>query len=306
MPFFLPEGIARIEPYIRAKIEDRLEWLRDRSEFDVVNDYAKHIPIAVISQILGVPESLHGEFYAFAIAFLRLFAMSYSSLQGDEDADAMRQQVAGGVAVIRELIERAAHRRPAQHGVIAALVDAQHDGLPLNDDQLVSVVGEIIAGGADTTVLAIGHTVNRLLQMPDIRQRLDDEPGLWPSAIQELLRFESVIKLGIRFPTEDMQLGAASIKKGQMTLFLYGAGQRDPAVFALPDIFDIHRDNSQSIAFGRSGHACIGRHLAITETQMAVQLLFQRFPQLRLIRPPDFNNHNRVLRELRSLQVAVS
>lgn len=303
MPFFLAEGIARVEPYIRTKIEGRLELLKERAEFDVVNDYAKHIPIAVISHILGVPEALHGEFYAFAIAFLRLFAMSYSSLDGEEDADVLRRQVAGGVDVIKELIDRAAHHGTGRYGVIAALVDAQQDGLPLTDDQLVSVIGEIIAGGADTTVLAICHTVNRLLQLPDIRRELSEEPSLWPGAVQEVLRFESVIKLGIRFPTEDLPLGESLIRKGHMTLFLYGAGQRDPAIFPNPDTFDIHRDHSKSIAFGRSGHACIGRHLAITEASMAVRMLFHTFPDLWLRTPPKFNNHNRVLREMLALNV---
>lgn len=303
MPFFLADGVSRVEPYIRKKVDERLELLRDRSEFDVVGDYAKHIPIAVISHILGVPDTLHDEFYGFAIAFLRLFAMSYSSLQGEDDADALRMKVAGGVEVIRELIDRASHRGGGQYGVIAALVEAQHDGLPLNEDQLVSIIGEIIAGGADTTVLAICHTVNHLLQHPRILEQLNECPDLWPSAIQELLRFESVIKLGIRFPMQDLALGDALIGKGQMTFFLYGAGQRDPAVFCDPDRFDIQRDNHKSIAFGRSGHACIGRHLAITETCMAVRLLLQTFPTLRPHTPAVFNNHNRVLREMLSLHV---
>lgn len=304
MPFFLADGIARVEPYIRTKINERLEQLNHRAEFDVVGDYAKYIPIAVISHILGVPEALHDEFYAFAIAFLRLFAMSYSSLQGEGDADALRLKVAGGVEVIRELIDRASHRGSGQFGVIAALVEAQQQGLPLNDDQLVSVVGEIIAGGADTTVLAICHTVNRLLLQPTILKELNEDPGLWPSAVQELLRFESIIKLGIRFPAQDLALGDAMISKGQMTFFLYGAGQRDPAIFPDPDTFDIRRDNHKSIAFGRSGHACIGRHLAITEACIAVRLLLQAFPTLRLRAPAEYNNHNRVLREMLSLPVA--
>jgi cytochrome P450 len=232
--------------------------------------------------------------------------MAYSSLQGEEDADTLRRQVAAGTEVIKELIDHARNHSFGPHGVLAALVEAQQDGLALNDDQLVSVIGEIIAGGADTTVLAICHTVNRLLQQPAILQQLSDESGLWPSAIQEVLRYESVIKLGIRFPAEDLPLGDALIKKGQMTLFLYGAGQRDPAIFPNPDTFDIHRDNGKSIAFGRSGHACIGRHLAITETSLAVRMLFRAFPQLRLRAPPEFNHHNRVLREMLSLNVAAS
>jgi cytochrome P450 len=306
MPFFLADGITRIEPYMHRKIAERLAALRSRRSFDIVDDYAKHLPIAIVSHILGVPEALHDDFYTFAIAFLRLFAQSYSSLEGDAQTQELQQRVAGGVDVIRELIDRAAHRGNGPHGVIAALVDAQQDGLALNDDQLVSVIGEIIAGGADTTVLAICHTVNRLLQRPDLLRCLKEMPALWPGAVQEILRYESVIKLGIRFPVEDVALGDAQICKGQMTLFVYGAGLRDPAVFPQPDTFDIERDHSKSIAFGRSGHACIGRHLAIAETCMAVRLLLEEFPTLQQSVPAQFNNENRVLREMLSLPVTIA
>lgn len=303
MPFFMPEGVARTEPYIRAKIEMHLEALRGRSDFDVVGEYAKQIPIAVISHILGIPEALHDDFYTFAIAFLRLFSMSYSSLAAGEDAEELRLKISGGIEVIDRLIDDARRPGSVRGGVIGALVHAQENGLDMTDDQLVSVIGEIIAGGADTTVLAICHTVRRLLQQPELLELLHEQPNLWSSAVQEVLRYESVIKLGIRFPAEDIQLGNTVIGKGQMVLFLYGAGLRDPDVFHHPDSFLIARDNTKSIAFGRSGHACIGRHLAIAETSLAVNMLFRAFPRLKLKSAPAFNSNNRILREMLSLNV---
>jgi cytochrome P450 len=164
----------------------------------------------------------------------------------------------------------------------------------------------ILVAGHETTTNLIGNAVLALLRHPDQRRRLAADPGLMRSAVEEFLRFDSVVQATARIALEDVSIAGVAIPKGEGALLVIGAANRDPAQFAEPDRLDVARAENRHLAFGQGAHFCLGAGLARAEAQLALASLLARFPKLDGdVSQPDWKPTT-VLRGLRSLPLSLA
>lgn len=200
-------------------------------------------------------------------------------------------------AAIRDL-----ERRP-NDGLICSLSKAEIDGVRLTEDEVIANAIVIMTAGQETTTNMIGNSLHALLGHPEEMCRLREDPTLIPSALEELLRFDSPSQYSVRVAAEDMTLGGKLIRKGQAVVVFTGAGNRDPARFPEPDHLDVGRKDNRHLAFGWAAHFCFGAPLARMEGQTALAALLRRLPELTLADGPLAWRENIGLRGLKALPV---
>ncbi len=159
---------------------------------------------------------------------------------------------------------------------------AEHDGDRLTDEEIVANCILIMVGGQETTTNLIGNGMLSLLRHPDQLEKLQADSSLIPSAVEELLRYESPIQHTTRVAHEDTELGGKTIRKGQTVIAVMGAANRDPEQFPDPDRLDICRQDNRHVAFAYGSHFCFGAPLARLEGQVAFETMLRRMPNLRL------------------------
>ncbi len=167
-------------------------------------------------------------------------------------------------------------------GLINALVSAEVDGDRLSEEEIVANVILTMVGGQETTTNLIGNGLLTLLRQPDQLARLRADPGLLPSAVEELLRYESPSQYTARMALAGAVLGDTEIPEGDAVLAVMGAGNRDPERFPDPDRLDLGREDNRHLAFGWAAHFCFGAPLARIEGQLAFETLLTRFTELSL------------------------
>jgi cytochrome P450 len=207
------------------------------------------------------------------------------------------------LAYFREAI-REQRARPRE-GLVHALLTAEVDGDRLSEDEVIANVIITMVGGQETTTNLIGNGVLALLRHPDQLKRLRDEPTLMPSAVEELLRFESPSQHTARLAPDDVELGGRRIGKRQAVIAVMGAANRDPERFPDPDRLDLGREDNRHLAFGWGAHFCFGAPLARIEGQLALDALLRRFSRIALEPAPIAWRHNLGLRGLEALPLAL-
>ena len=273
-PAFSPKIVAGYAGRIERTVTDLLDAAAAAGEFDLISDFAAVLPIAVITDLLGIPD-------ADAAYFARIGAIIGSAIGGvrslgharalQESADALERLFAG----LFEL-----RRREPADDIVSRIVAAE--GTQIMPSEMQSMCALLLVAGFETTVNAIGNGVLALLGHPDQWQALcADPPGLAPRAASEALRFDPPVQLTERLALEPMELEGQEIGRGQSVLTLIGAANRDPAAFDHPDAFDLHRDGpADNLAFSGGIHYCAGQPLARLELTIALQLLAERMPGL--------------------------
>jgi hypothetical protein len=203
---------------------------------------------------------------------------------------------------------RSAMREQQVHpreGLVQAMMGAEIEGARLTEEEVIANLIVTMVGGLETTTNLIGNGVLTLLRHPSELDRLRADSSLIPSAVEELLRYESPSQHTARLAPADVHLGGKVIRKRQAVIAVMGAGNRDPERFPEPDRLDITRKNNQHLAFGWAAHFCFGAALARLEGQIAFDMILRRLPQLRLnAQGPLVWRHNLGLRGLTSLPVA--
>jgi cytochrome P450 len=255
-----------------------IEWLDpllDVGGGEVVADLAGKLPMAVIATLLGAPAEDNP----------RLKALSDRLLHREDGSMSMPEDgiVAGAAlwAYFSELI--AARRADPQDDLISALIAADlpsEDGVPerLTEEEIVYFCLLLGVAGNETTAKMIATGVVTLFDFPDERQRIVDDPGLWPTAVEELLRFDPPSHYQGRVTTSAIERHGEVIPEGSIVLLINGAANRDPRVFTEPDRFVADRNIERHLAFGHSIHFCLGAPLARMETRIALEELLRRFP----------------------------
>lgn len=273
LPLFAPKVVARYEDGTRELCHRLIDGFIDTGRADVGTDYAQQIPVRVIAAMLGVDESRSDEFVGHVRAMLE---------QGHADPIAREKSRRALIDFFREQV---AHRR-ANPGddMISVLVHAEVDGQPVPEPHIVGTCNLILIAGIDTTWSAIGSSLWHLAQRPDHRQRLRDEPELWPSAIEEMLRAYSPVTMA-RIATEDVDVGGCPVKQGDRVLLPFPAANRDPAMFDQPDEVILDRAANRHIAFGSGIHRCAGSNLARIELRASLQTFLERIPDFELVDP---------------------
>jgi hypothetical protein len=273
-PAFSPKIVAGYAGRIERTVGVLLDAAAAAGEFDLISDFAAALPIAVITDLLGIPD-------ADAAYFARIGAIVGSAIGGirsmrharalQESADALERLFAG----LFEL-----RRRDPQADIVSRIVAAE--GTQIMPAEMQSLCALLLVAGFETTVNAIGNGVLALLAHPEQWQALCADPaGLAPKAVSEALRFDPPVQLTERVALEPVELDGQVIGRGESVLTLIGAANRDPEAFDHPDAFDLHRDGTtDNLSFSSGIHYCAGQPLARLELTIALQLLAERMPGL--------------------------
>ncbi len=251
---------------------------------DLIAHYAEPLPVEVIAELLGIPPVDRHHLRPWSNAIVKMYEYGIT----DAQRDAAERASADFVEYLRELVER---RRvePGDDLISSLLAEADADGTRLSLDELVTTGTLLLNAGHEATVNVVGNGFSALLARPDVlatvRDNLDDDAFV-ATAVEELIRFDSPLQLFERTATADVEIGGAVVEKGQKIAALLGAANRDPAVFAAPDVLDPSRDPNPQIGFGAGIHFCVGAPLARIELQTTLRTLLSSFPELTLAAPP--------------------
>ena len=292
-PNFTARAMELLRPRIQRLVNDLLDTAEreaaERGEavserrMDLIEALAYPMPVTVISDLLGIPVEDREQVHGWAETLLR--AEGQDAMRDERIRTSMRAfgQYLDG------LFER--KRREPAEDMISQMLHVQEDGDTLSHQEMVSMVFILFFAGHVTTVNLIGNGVVALLSHPEQHARfLADPAGLAKGLVEETLRYCGPVDYisTPRIAREEMELGGTHIPKGENLSLGLASANRDPARFAHPDVFDITRpDAHRNIAFGKGIHVCIGAPLARLEGQLAFEILFQRFPKLRLAVPAE-------------------
>ncbi|MEV6731267.1 MULTISPECIES: cytochrome P450 [unclassified Streptomyces] len=276
---FTAHRVAGMRPRIQAITDRLLDAVVPAGHAELVADFALPLPVAVISELLGVPVDERHEFQHWTDRLIRRGPELPDPAVVNEAWQHMR-------AYVTELIrDKRAH--PGDD-LLSALVTARDAEQQLTEDELVAMVFLLLAAGYITTVNLIGGGIAMLLAHPGQLDRLRSDPELLPGAIEEFLRYDGPVSPGIaRFAREDVEIAGVTIPRGATVLIGSAVADRDPARFPDPDRLDITRQDNAHLAFGHGIHYCLGAPLARLEGQIAIGTALRRLPGLALAVPPD-------------------
>ncbi|MEB3981473.1 cytochrome P450 [Mycobacterium sp. 663a-19] len=276
---FTPRAIDRLSARV-VEVTDRLIGrLAHTPHPDLIADFASQLPVAIIAEILDLAPDTHPWMLQWGHSGAPLLDIGIGWRTYRQAIDSLR-------GADHELRERFHELRSGEPGDNPFSRLAAHGAL--NDHEFTANAALLIGAGFETTVNLIGNGVVLLLQHPDQLARLRDDPELWPSAVEEILRLDSPVQMTARTALCDLDLVGRRIAAGDMVSLLLGGANRDPAVFPDPDRFDVARPNARDhLAFASGIHACLGAALARVEATTALRALFQTYPNLQLSGPPQ-------------------
>jgi len=272
---FTPKMVREFEGRVQAIADGLIDAMLQKSQVDLITDYATPLPLTVIAELLGVPSSDQADFRRWSQTILTEVARE----GGDMEATAAA--ALEFIMYFHALFEE--RRQNPREDLISGLVQVEENGEMLDPQELISMVFLLLAAGHETTVNLIGNGTLALLTHPDQHALLIAQPELITSAVEEMLRFNGPIGVtSVRWAMEDVTLHGVTIPKGGMVLASLLAANRDPSVFENPDVFDITRDPNRHMAFGNGIHYCLGAPLARMEGAVAIRTLLRRVPNLAL------------------------
>jgi cytochrome P450 family 142 subfamily A polypeptide 1 len=264
------------EPFLRQTVRALIDSVRERGECDVVKDLATPLPMAMIGELMGLPEEDHEQLLHWS----DLFATG-----GREVGPQVVQAVGEWVEYIRAVIEDRRANGPADD-LVSLAVHAHRDDRVLSDMDLIFETMLVLVGGDETTRHVVSGGLEAMLRNPEQLARVRDDRSLLPSAVEEMLRWVTPVKNMNRTATRDVELGDMQIRKDDRVLLLYPSANRDEAVFADPDRFDVGRNPHPHVAFGAHGrHHCVGAPLARLELRVLFDELLDRLPDIQLADP---------------------
>lgn len=298
---FTPARVENLRSHIREILDDLLEPLLRAGRMDVIADLAAPLPAIVTAEMMGVPTADANQLKDWSADFAEVLG----NFQHNPDrASRTLRCVEEMTAYFRDAISRM--RTNPREGLINALLTAEIDGDRLSEEEIIANCIVTMVGGQETTTNLIGNGVLTLLRHPSEMERLRNDLTLIPSAVEELLRFESPSQHTARICREDTQLGGKLIRKGQAVIAVMAAGNRDPERFPDPDRLDLGRTDNRHLAFGWASHFCFGAPLARIEGQLVFEALMRRTSNLALEPGPLVWRDNLGLRGLTSLPVTVA
>jgi cytochrome P450 len=296
--------VERLRPWVEELAGRLVDGLVERSggsePVDLLTGMAEQLPVAVIAELLGVPEADRPLLRPWSNAIVKMYEYDRTR-QREDDAERAADEF---VAYLRALA--AERRKNPGDDLVSHLVSVRDaEGDRLTEDELVTTCILLLNAGHEATVNVTGNGTLALLRNPDQLARLRDDRALLPTAIEELMRFDSPLQLFERTATEDVEIGGVTVAAGQKIAALLGSANHDPAVFADPENLDVGRADNPHISFGAGVHFCIGAPLARVELQASFGALLDRTSSLELggepVRRPEF-----VIRGLADLPVVLT
>ena len=273
LPAFAPKQVRALEDSTRQFCNELIDDLlaSGTSEVDAATQYAQHIPVRVISHMLGVPPEDGDRF--------RVFIHRIIEAPGQGPAVAPEDTLS---AYLWGIVQD--HRRQPSDDLIGYLLHADIDGKPLTDEHIVGTLALLLIAGIDTTWSAIGASLWHLAAHPEDRRRLVADPSMLPTAIEEFLRAYAPVTMA-RIVMEDVEIGGTLLPRGDWVLLPFPSANRDPEFFDRADEVLIDRERNRHAAFGLGIHRCIGSNLARLELTVAVETWLARIPEFELADP---------------------
>lgn len=303
---FTPRAVAALRDRVKQTATALLDQLAAESGasqvVDVVGRYCSQLPVAIISDILGVPERDRRR----VLEFGELAAPSLDIGLTWQQYRRVQRGLAGFNSWLDGHLGRL--RSAPSDNLMSQLIEIAESGSAethLDEEELQAIAGLVLAAGFETTVNLLGNGIRMLLDAPGRLDTLRRRPELWPNTVEEILRLESPVQLTARVALKDVELGGKQIQRGDLVVVYLAAANRDPAVFADPHRFDIERANAgRHLAFSGGRHFCLGAALARAEGEVGLRTFFDRFPEVRAAGVGS-RRDTRVLRGWSSLPVAL-
>jgi len=267
---FTPRRVAELEPRIRAITVAHIEGFRPKGRCDFIADLAGRLPMDVISELLGVPESDRATLREWTD-----LVVHREEGMGDVPPEGMRA-AARLLAYMNELV--ADRRRRPTDDLTGALVRAEVDGDRLSDREIVGFLFLMIVAGNETTTKLLGNALYWLQANPDARDAVRADPGLVPRWVEETLRYDTSTQALVRTVAADLEIHGEKLRPGDRLLLLLGSANRDERVFPDADRFDLHRSTQAMLSFGQGTHFCLGASLARLEARVALEEVQARLP----------------------------
>lgn len=267
------EALRERTEQVATELLDDLEAdARAGHDVDLVARYCEQLPVTVIAEILGVPESEYQ-------TVLRVGGHAASSLDLGLDWATFRR-TESALDEFDAWLETHLAAKRAQPGddLFSALIQAQDHGVGLSDQELKSVAGLVLAAGFETTVNLLGNAIRLIVGHPEQLAALRSGEASWLNAVEETLRFDPPVLLTARTATCDTRVADVDVAAGTLVVTVLAAANRDPKIFDDPDAFDVHRENAREhLAFSAGRHFCLGAALSRMESEVALRAFFDRF-----------------------------
>ena len=270
LPIFSPQRIAELEPSTRAYCYELIDEMGDRDVVDAAIEYAQHIPVRVIANMLGLPETDADRFRGFVN-----HVIEEVSLPLEQRAAGMQELF---LYLQEHVMDHVAHPRD---DLISLLLDAELDGVKLDPFHVMRTIALLLLAGIDTTWSAIGASIWHLAKTPNDLARLVDDRALLPTAMEELLRAYAPVTMA-RLVERDVEWNGCPMKANEWVLLPFPSANRDPEIWDRPDDVIIDREVNRHAAFGLGVHRCAGSHLARMELRVALEVWLERFPRFTL------------------------
>jgi cytochrome P450 len=277
-------AVGRITEQLLDAIDEKV---KSGQTFDLIADYAEPLPVKIIADLLGFPESEEHLLRPWSQAIVKMYEVN-PSVQYQNEAKAAAKEFADYVRALAE-----SRKKIPGADLISDLASVEENGEKLNMHELVATCVLLLNAGHEASVNAFGNGMVAALQRPDQVALLRENPrGITETALEEFMRFDAPLHLFERTATADTELGGVSIKEGQKIAALIGSANRDETVFSNPESMDLTRDPNPHIGFGAGIHFCLGAPLARLEMSVSLPALWERYPHMQLageaIRRPTF------------------
>lgn len=270
---FTPRRVQRMRPVTQSVCAEILDELAPRGEFDVLADFAHHVPIRVIATMLGVPESDYKTFAEWTAALSGAFHVIITP--------EIRKEVEDAIVSLREYADGliALKKRSPADDLLTALIEAEEAGERLNEEELKAMILALLFAGHDTTKSLLTIGFKTLIDHPDAYRALQRDPGLAEPAVEEILRYESPVTGVIRKVREPFSHAGVDLEVGQIVFCSFLSSHRDERRYPDPDRFDIGRADKRHLAFGLGRHFCVGSSLGRLEAQEGLLALAARLDE---------------------------
>ncbi|AEY90664.1 MULTISPECIES: cytochrome P450 [Streptomyces] len=293
---FTPRTVERLRPYVEGLANDLVAALVGNGGGDLLKDVAEPLPVAVIAEMLGIPEADRGQLRPWSADICGMYELNPSE---ETAARAVRASVEFSDC-LRELI--AARREDPGDDLISGLIAAHDEGDRLTEQEMISTAVLLLNAGHEATVNATVNGWWALFRNPDQLAALRADHSLIPSAIEELMRYDTPLQLFERWVLDDIEIDGTTVPRGSEIAMLFGSANHDPAVFTDPARLDLTRKDNPHISFSAGIHYCIGAPLARLELTASMTALLRQAPTLTPTEEPT-RKPNFVIRGLEGLGV---
>lgn len=295
---FTPRLIENMRHRIQSISNELLDAAQKRGQMDLIRDFALPLPVTIIAEMLGVPSQDRHKFQRWSNAIVSSTASKWGML-------IFVPNMLTFLSYIRQLIQL--KRVKPQDDLTSALIQAKDAEDQFNEDEMVAMIFLLLVAGHETTVNLIGNGTLALLEHRGQMEKLQNEPSLIKTAVEELLRYASPVEMASpRYAREDIPIHGVTIPRGALVHAVIASANRDERQFSNPDILDIAREPNRHVAFGQGIHYCLGAPLARLEGQIAISTILSRMPNLHLTIPAEKLHWRKgiILRGLKALPIS--